>query len=181
MRPHPLLAITSAIFVVGAAGAIGDAALTAKATNPARVHRRVDAARHNVKPRVLITHLVRNKSAFVIGTHVTTPIPYLFATTPTRRRHLSVTGIGFEVRPTAAATPPQWLALRQCESNNNYTENSGNGYYGAYQFAPTTWWGLGYTGLPNQASPAVQDAAAKLLQRTAGWSSWPICSVVVGL
>jgi hypothetical protein len=59
--------------------------------------------------------------------------------------------------------------------------DTGNGYYGAYQFAPTTWWALGYQGLPNAAPARVQDRAARRLQRISGWSAWPVCSVIVGL
>ncbi len=74
-----------------------------------------------------------------------------------------------------------WLELRLCESGNNYAEDTGNGYYGAYQFAPGTWWGLGYSGLPSDASPAVQDQAAERLQAQAGWGQWPACSAELGL
>jgi hypothetical protein len=74
-----------------------------------------------------------------------------------------------------------WLELRLCESGNNYAEDTGNGYYGAYQFALGTWWGLGYTGVPSNASPAVQDQAAEKLQAEAGWGQWPACSADLGL
>ena len=57
----------------------------------------------------------------------------------------------------------------------------GNGYYGAYQFALSTWWGLGYAGLPSEAAPAVQDQAAERLQAEAGWGQWPACSAELGL
>ncbi|MEO8691305.1 MAG: G5 domain-containing protein, partial [Candidatus Saccharimonas sp.] len=34
----------------------------------------------------------------------------------------------------------EWLqALRTCEAGGTYSRNSGNGYYGAYQFLPATW------------------------------------------
>jgi hypothetical protein len=66
--------------------------------------------------------------------------------------------------------------LRMCESHNNYRDNTGNGYYGAYQFALQTWEDLGMTGRPDQAAPAVQDYAAKVLHARAGWSPWPACS-----
>ena len=189
MRPHPLLAITSAIFIIGAGGTLGDAALTSKATALAIVHRRVHAPTTDVVPRPLVARFARKTSSLVIGTYRTAPLPYLFTATSHRHRHAGITGvtgigasgIGFELKPTAAASSPQWLALRECESNNNYQDNTGNGYYGAYQFAPTTWWSLGFSGLPNQAPPSVQDAAARMLQKRSGWSSWPICSVVVGL
>lgn len=74
-----------------------------------------------------------------------------------------------------------WAALRQCESGGNYAENTGNGYYGAYQFSLSTWQGLGYSGLPSNASPATQDAAAQQLQASSGWSPWPACSAKLGL
>ncbi|HSW79988.1 MAG TPA: G5 domain-containing protein [Candidatus Saccharimonadales bacterium] len=54
----------------------------------------------------------------------------------------------------------QWLSkLRGCESGGNYQTNTGNGYYGAYQFSLGTWQSLGYSGLPSNAAPSVQDQA----------------------
>jgi Transglycosylase-like domain len=91
----------------------------------------------------------------------------------------------------AAATPPVaagsgelggvWLELRDCESDDDYSIDTGNGYYGAYQFALSTWLGLGYTGLPSDAAPAVQDQAAVRLQARSGWGQWPACSAKLGL
>ncbi len=74
-----------------------------------------------------------------------------------------------------------WAELRQCESGGNYATDTGNGYYGAYQFSAATWHGLGFTGLPNQAPPAVQDEAAVELQARSGWGQWPACSRRLGL
>ncbi len=74
-----------------------------------------------------------------------------------------------------------WSALANCESGGNYSENSGNGYYGAYQFSQQTWNSLGYSGNPADASPAEQDAAAQALQASGGWSQWPSCSSQLGL
>lgn len=74
-----------------------------------------------------------------------------------------------------------WLELRLCESGDNYGADTGNGYYGAYQFLATTWWALGYGGMPNTAPPAVQDAAARRLLALQGWSAWPQCSARLGL
>jgi len=81
----------------------------------------------------------------------------------------------------AAATDSQLAALRQCESGGNYRINTGNGYYGAYQFSASTWRGIGYSGLPHQASPATQDQAARDLQARSGWGQWPACSRKLGL
>ncbi len=81
----------------------------------------------------------------------------------------------------AAAQNDVWYRLRMCESRNNYAINTGNGYYGAYQFALPTWRGLGYSGYPHEAPPAVQDEAARKLQAKVGWGAWPACSRKLGL
>ena len=72
-------------------------------------------------------------------------------------------------------TPAQWDALRQCESSGNYLVNTGNGYYGAYQFDQPTWESVGGSGRPHWAEPVVQDARARLLHARRGWHPWPIC------
>lgn len=59
-----------------------------------------------------------------------------------------------------------WLyKLRTCESGGNYAINTGNGYYGAYQFSYATWahWNTGYE-RADLAPPAVQDAT--IIQNT---------------
>lgn len=65
--------------------------------------------------------------------------------------------------------------LRMCESGGNYAINTGNGFYGAYQYVPSTWFSIGGTTMPHLASPAEQDV------RTARFypgneSQWPVCS-----
>jgi uncharacterized protein YabE (DUF348 family) len=65
----------------------------------------------------------------------------------------------------ASSNLTTWLSkLRQCESGGNYQTNTGNGYYGAYQFSLSTWQSLGLSGLPSEAPPAVQDRA--IIQNT---------------
>jgi hypothetical protein len=90
--------------------------------------------------------------------------------------------------PSAPPPPPSsggaggvWAALRQCESGGNYAENSGNGYFGAYQFSQATWSNLGYPGRPDLEPPAMQDAAAMRLQAQSGWGQWPACAAALGL
>jgi hypothetical protein len=73
-----------------------------------------------------------------------------------------------------------WARLRHCESGGRYDRNSGNGFYGAYQFLPSTWRRLGFRGMPHQATPEVQDAAARKLQTRSGWGQWPVCSRRIG-
>jgi hypothetical protein len=75
----------------------------------------------------------------------------------------------------------EFAELRQCESSDNYQTDTGNGYFGAYQFDEETWLGLGYSGYPNEASPSVQDQAAEQLQAQRGWEPWPTCSRLLGL
>jgi hypothetical protein len=84
-------------------------------------------------------------------------------------------------RGPAPPTPQNFYRLRVCESGDNYAEDTGNGYYGAYQFALSTWESLGYSGLPSEAAPAVQDQAARRLQAEDGWRPWPACSAMLGL
>ena len=74
-----------------------------------------------------------------------------------------------------------WLQLRECESGDNYRADTGNGFYGAYQFSASTWTGLGYPGRPDQEPPAMQDQAAQRLQAQSGWGQWPACSAALGL
>jgi Transglycosylase-like domain len=74
-----------------------------------------------------------------------------------------------------------WLQLRECESGDNYQENTGNGFYGAYQFSAQTWTNLGYPGRPDLEPPAMQDAAAMKLQAESGWGQWPACAAALGL
>ena len=74
-----------------------------------------------------------------------------------------------------------WLQLRECESGNDYRANTGNGFYGAYQFTQQTWSNLGYPGRPDLEPPAMQDQAAQKLQAESGWGQWPACSAALGL
>ena len=80
-----------------------------------------------------------------------------------------------------AVTPDTWAQLRACESSGNYATNTGNGFYGAYQFDARTWHGLGYSGVASGASPAEQDQAAQRLYQSRGWEPWPSCSAKLGL
>lgn len=76
----------------------------------------------------------------------------------------------------AAATGDAWYKLRLCESGNDYTKNTGNGYYGAYQYNLSTWNNYGGFARPDLAPAAVQDAKAQADHARRGWSPWPACS-----
>jgi len=85
-------------------------------------------------------------------------------------------------KPVYSPLADAFARLRICESGGNYAANTGNGYYGAYQFSISTWQSMG-TGFsrPDQAPPAVQDDAAQRLQARAGWGQWPSCARKLGL
>ena len=85
------------------------------------------------------------------------------------------------IRPLIPLTDPVWGRLRRCESGGRYDINTGNGFYGAYQFVPSTWRGLGFPGMPHQALPQMQDEAAQKLQARSGWGQWPACTRKLGL
>lgn len=74
-----------------------------------------------------------------------------------------------------------WLQLRECESGDNYRADTGNGFYGAYQFSAQTWADLGFPGRPDLEPPAMQDQAAQKLQAESGWGQWPACAAALGL
>lgn len=76
--------------------------------------------------------------------------------------------------------PDAWHQLRTCESGDNYTIDTGNGYYGAYQFSLATWHGVGGQGYPNQASRLEQNYRALYLYRMRGWGPWS-CAGDLGL
>ncbi|WP_162933946.1 resuscitation-promoting factor [Actinomyces lilanjuaniae] len=80
-----------------------------------------------------------------------------------------------------AGSDDVWAALAQCESGGDPTTNTGNGYYGMYQFSLSTWQAYGGSGLPSEASAAEQTAVAKRLQAAAGWGQWPHCAAQLGL
>ena len=74
-----------------------------------------------------------------------------------------------------------WAQLAQCESGGNPATNTGNGFYGMYQFTLETWQALGGTGYPHEADAATQTAMAKKLQAQSGWGQWPGCADKLGL
>jgi hypothetical protein len=94
----------------------------------------------------------------------------------------AVVGSPATIAPVATGSlSAAFAAIRRCESSGNYSLNTGNGYYGAYQFSAATWSRLGGSGIASSASPAAQDAAAYKLYQSSGWGAWPECAAVSGL
>jgi hypothetical protein len=89
------------------------------------------------------------------------------------------------------AIPDPWAQVRWCESRDRYDINTGNGFYGAYQFTLRTWdWVAGLIDRsdligvrPDLASPADQDRLAQALGfeiRGGGLKHWPVCGAHYG-
>ncbi|HVB04707.1 MAG TPA: transglycosylase family protein [Acidimicrobiales bacterium] len=83
--------------------------------------------------------------------------------------------------PAPGSVASAFAGIRNCESSGDYGLNTGNGYYGAYQFSASTWAGLGGSGLPSSAAPSAQDAAAYRLYQQDGFAAWPECAAILGL
>jgi Transglycosylase-like domain/Putative peptidoglycan binding domain len=65
--------------------------------------------------------------------------------------------------------------IAQCESGGDPTTDTGNGYYGKYQFSLATWHRMGGRGNPARTSEAEQDRIAARLYAHEGTAPWPNC------
>jgi len=68
-----------------------------------------------------------------------------------------------------------WDAVASCESGNNWSTNTGNGYYGGLQFTVGTWKGNGGSGMPHHASREEQIRVAENVLNSQGIGAWPVC------
>lgn len=110
--------------------------------------------------------------------------------TTTTTHHHPTTTTRAPVRARATTPPVQpppisgdvWHRLAMCETGGKMDNpNTGNGYFGYFQFDLTTWQSVGGTGYPHEHSYEVQKEHAQRLQAARGWSPWPKCSQVLGL
>ncbi len=66
-------------------------------------------------------------------------------------------------------------SVRMCESGGDYSINTGNGYYGAYQFDRPTWQANGggeFSETANQAPKWAQDYIMWKTYQASGWAPW---------
>lgn len=82
--------------------------------------------------------------------------------------------------PRAAGGGDIFDALARCESGGDPRKNTGNGFYGAFQFMLSTWRSLGMSGNPIDHSYSTQKAAAERLVARSGWGQFPHCSRKIG-
>ncbi|WP_405389885.1 LysM peptidoglycan-binding domain-containing protein [Streptomyces sp. NBC_01102] len=87
----------------------------------------------------------------------------------------------FPVRAAAAPTVTagtDWDRIAECESNGRWNINTGNGYHGGLQFAPSTWRAYGggqYAPRADLATRSQQIAVGERVARSQGMGAWPTC------
>ncbi len=173
MRKHPLLAFaaTSTGLTIGSLifSATGVTAVSASAhyRSPKAAPTMPSSAHRSTAGHVRIGHRRQHVTRFLSSTG---PAQFLLPNSVAQTL----------TTPTTSSTTV-WSRLRTCESSGNYAENSGNGYYGAYQFTLGSWTEVGMTGLPSAATTATQDLAAQRLLTLQGWGAWPNCSWAIGV
>ena len=140
-----------ALAIAGAALAVPSTALAAAAHDSQRSH---VTGRDALRPS---GHLTRDAAA----------VRHIHAREHRRRHH------HHQAHHSTASAPLQ--AIAACESGGNPSANTGNGFYGKYQFTMATWAAVGGHGNPAGASEAEQDRRAARLYARAGASSWPVC------
>jgi len=82
----------------------------------------------------------------------------------------SANGVGINL-----ARASMWDRIARCESGNNWSINTGNGYYGGLQFNRASWnanGGRDFAPLPHQASRAEQITVANRYYAKAGTRPW---------
>ncbi|MFF4249746.1 transglycosylase family protein [Streptomyces sp. NPDC001663] len=83
-----------------------------------------------------------------------------------------------------AADVATWNKVAACESTNNWSINTGNGFYGGLQFTQSTWEAYGGKQYAQRADLATKDqqiAVAEKVLDGQGPRAWPVCSVKAGL
>ena len=83
-----------------------------------------------------------------------------------------------------AAPVSVWDKVAACESTNNWSINTGNGFYGGLQFTQSTWEAYGGAQYARRADLATKDQQIAVAEKVLGGQgprAWPVCSVQAGL
>lgn len=130
-------------------------------------------------------NLIYPDQDFVIPTAPTTERPLPVTVNPAP---LDAASQNFNAHRPAAAAPKQtrrvvtnlnasqgdiFARIRQRESGGNYATNTGNGYYGAYQYDMGTWGNYKGYARADLAPPAIQDEKAAETYARRGCNPWP--------
>jgi hypothetical protein len=97
------------------------------------------------------------------------------------RKRLAAMGsrrVATSLRVTGPLSPAAIQFLGMCESGMTPTRNSGNGYYGAFQFSIGTWNAMatGYARADLAPLEVQIEAVQKLLSRSSIFSQFPACA-----
>ncbi|WP_037841295.1 transglycosylase family protein, partial [Streptomyces sp. NRRL WC-3549] len=99
------------------------------------------------------------------------------AATPAQASHaLAAPARAALVHTVTAGT--DWDRIAQCESGGRWDINTGNGYHGGLQFAPSTWQAYGgkqYAPRADLATRSQQIAVGERVARSQGMGAWPNC------
>lgn len=77
------------------------------------------------------------------------------------------------VGPVAGGDAPLACIRSYEQGVEGYATDTGNSFFGAYQFSLSTWRSVGGSGSPADASPAEQDMRAQMLYEREGLVPWP--------
>ncbi|MEU9110724.1 transglycosylase family protein [Streptomyces sp. NPDC048483] len=95
-----------------------------------------------------------------------------------------LSALGLASQAGAAAAPPtvpadtDWEGIAACESSGRWHIDTGNGYQGGLQIAPTTWRAYGgerYAPSAHLASRSQQIAVGERIAEDRGMAPWPNC------
>lgn len=132
---------------------------------------------------------VTRTPSHLVPRHVSKPV-HLAARSHSTRVHTVHTHVFASSSSSEAwANEPFSIRVANCESgggpSDHHTYYDGdahlrdpNGHDGKWQFAPTTWYSVGGTGNPADASEAEQDYRAWVLWKRDGWGQWECAGMV---
>ncbi len=127
----------------------------------------------DVNPELTDPNLIYAGEQLVVPDGPTTPRPLPEGVVAQPASNVTTVSVARPAANYADGAPGILARIRMREAGGNYATNTGNGYYGAYQFSLGTWRGVGGSGLPSDASPAEQDMRAQMLYDERGCSPWP--------
>lgn len=105
--------------------------------------------------------------------------PTTVPTTRARSAPITTVYVDPEPAPVARGGGAPLACIRSYEQGKDgYATDTGNGFYGAYQFDLPTWRSVGGSGNPAHASPAEQDMRAQMLYDSRGLQPWPTPAVM---
>src|SRR4051794_29382163 len=88
------------------------------------------------------------------------------------------------VSSASAASTDTWEKVAACESTDDWSINTGNGFYGGLQFTQSTWEEYGGTRYAPRADLATKDQQIAIAEKVLdhqGPGAWPVCSGKAGL